>query len=112
MIKNETTGKIIVRHSKHCRSIFSKAKGLMFSPKMKDEGLIFYFGKEQLTSLHMFFVFQTIDVLFLDKVKRVVEIKRNFRPFTVYAPKNRSNYVIELPENFSAETKKGDKIEF
>lgn len=112
MIKNKKTGKIIVRQSKPCRTIFSKAKGLMFSPKIKDKGLIFYFDNEQLVSLHMLFVFQTIDVLFLDKNENVVEIKRRLKPFTIYTPKNKSAYVIELPENSSAKTKKGDKIEF
>jgi uncharacterized membrane protein (UPF0127 family) len=112
MIKNKTTGKIIVRQAKHCKTIFSKAKGLMFSPKIKDKGLIFHFDKEQTVSLHMLFVFQTIDVLFLDKNKKVVEIKRKFKPFTFYMPKNKSVYVIELPEDYSSKIKKGNIIEF
>ena len=38
----------------------------------------------------MFFVFFPIDVLFLDKNKKVVELKENFKPFSIYFPKNKA----------------------
>ena len=62
----------------------------------------------------MLFVSYSIDILFLDKNKVVVEIKENYLPFTFYAPKNKSLYIIELPKNIIRETKTeiGDKIEF
>jgi len=44
----------------------------------------------------MCFVFFPIDVAFLDSKQRVVEIKENFRPFTLYNPKRKAKYVIEL----------------
>ena len=55
--------------------------------------------KESFVSLHMFFVFFKIDVLFLDKNKKVVDLKKNFLPFTIYNPKKRAMFVIELPSN-------------
>ena len=62
----------------------------------------------------MFFVFYPIDVLFLDKNKKVVEVKENFRPFEFYTPKNKAKYVIELEKNTikSSKTKVGNKINF
>ncbi len=58
----------------------------------------------------MFFVFYKIDVLFLSKEKNVVEIKRNFKPFTFYTPKRRAAYVVELLDCRNACV--GDKISF
>ena len=60
----------------------------------------------------MFFVFFPIDVLFLDEDKKVVEIKKKFEPFTLYNPKNKAKYVIELPQGAvkNTNTKIGDKV--
>jgi len=83
----------------------------MFSKK---KTLIFIFGKEKIIPLHMLFVFFPIDVLFLDKNKKVVEIKENLRPFSFYTPKNKAKYIIELPFNTikNSGTRAGDKIGF
>ena len=114
MLKNKTKKKKIVNKIRICRSAFSKSKGLMFSKKIYDEGLVFVFKNEVKIGLHMYFVFFPIDVLFLDKEKKVVEIKENFRPFTVYHPNKKSKYIIELPDGAvkSSQTKIGDIIEF
>ena len=90
---------------KICKSIWSKARGLMFSRK---KNLMFVFDKEQRIGLHMFFVFFPIDVLFLDKNKKIIEIKKNFKPFTFYRSKEKAKYVIELTEKHSF--KLGQKI--
>jgi len=83
----------------------------MFSKK-PDKALIFDFKKEKIISLHMLFVFYPIDVIFLNKDKKVVEIKGNFRPFRFYIPKKRAMYVIEVPEGSieRSKTELGDKI--
>ena len=52
----------------------------------------------------MFFVFFPIDVIFLNKNKEVVELKQNFRPFSIYFPKNKAKYIIELPNNTIKQT--------
>ncbi len=110
-IKNTTKKTLIAKNAKVCKSIFSKTFGLMFSKK---KSLIFIFNKEKIIPLHMFFVFYQIEILFLDKNKKVVEMKKNFSPFTFYDPKNKSKYVIELPigaiKNSKTEIK--DAIEF
>jgi uncharacterized protein len=103
----------IVKEIKLCTTLLSKARGLMFTKK-KDKALVFIYNKEELISLHMFFVFYPIDVLFLNREKEVIEIKENFRPSTGYMPKNRARYVIELPEKKIQQykIKLHDKIEF
>ena len=62
----------------------------------------------------MFFVFYSIDVLFLNNEKRIIEIKENFRPFTFYtSTSDKVMYVIELPKNTIKSTKirLGDQLE-
>ena len=57
----------------------------------------------------MFFVFYPIDVLLLNKHKEIVEIKKNFKPFTLWNSKEKGKYVVELA--FPKEYKVGDKVE-
>ena len=111
-IKNTTRKSIIAKNAELCWNIFSKSFGLMFT--LKPKPLIFIFKKEKIIPLHMLFVFYPIDVLFLDKNKAVVETKENFKPFTSYTPKNKAQYILELPKNIikKTKTKIGDKIEF
>ncbi len=85
-----------VKEIKHCTTPLSKALGLMFT-RQKNKALVFNFKKNTRVSLHMFFVFYPIDVVYLDENKRVIALKENFRPFTFYAPKQKCRYVIELP---------------
>ncbi len=77
-----------------CKSLLSKAIGFMFS--FKPRNLLFIFDKETVHSLHMFFVFFPIDVVFLEKNKKIVEIKEDFMPFTFYKPINKAMYILEM----------------
>ena len=92
---------------KLCKSLWSKAKGLMFSRK---KNLIFVFDNERRRGLHMFFVFFPIDVLFLDKNKKIVEIKKNLKPFTFYKSKKKAKFIVELAEENNYKIK--EKINF
>jgi uncharacterized membrane protein (UPF0127 family) len=112
MITNVTKKFVITSKKKECKSLLSKVIGLMLAPKLKDKGLVFYFDTEQYNPIHMYFVFQKIDILYLDAGKRVVEIARNVKPFTTYNPKNKSMYFIEVPTKTVRDTVIGDRIEF
>ena len=96
-LDNITKEKIFGNEIVFCRSAFSKATGLMFR-KIKNKAMVFFFEKERRISLHMFFVFSQIDVIFLDKERKVIEIKKRFRSFRFYKSKKKISYVIELPE--------------
>lgn len=112
-VKNSTNNKIIQNNAKFCNSVFSRFKGLMFSRK-QNIALIFKFSRESKIALHQCFVFYSIDVLFLDKNRIVVDIKENFKPFTFYTSKKKAVYAIELPEGAinHSKTKIGDRIKF
>ena len=87
----------------------------MFSKEIKDYGLVFTFKKDRKWSLHMLFVFFPIDVLWLDKNNRIVDMKENFAPFSLLAkPKEKARFVVELPKGTikNSDTIIGDKISF
>jgi len=95
MIRNNTKNTIISRDYKVCKSYWSKALGLMFS--FRPRALVMFFVPEQRVSLHMFFVFFPIDVLFLDKKNRVIELRQHLLPFAVYQSSAKCSFVVELP---------------
>lgn len=67
----------------------------MFRPK---QNLVMIFPKERKISLHMFFVFYPIDVLIADDQLKIIEIKRDFQPFTTWKSAKKGKYVVELGE--------------
>ncbi|HLD86692.1 MAG TPA: DUF192 domain-containing protein [Candidatus Nanoarchaeia archaeon] len=112
-IKNTTRRTVISKHCVICRSHWRKARGLMFTLSIK-EPLLFFFEKEKRWGLHMLFVFYPIDVIFLDKDRKVVDIKEDFAPFSFYTPKKPCLYIIEGPIGMvkNSRTSLGDRIEF
>ncbi len=93
MIINKTKRKVISEQEIICDSFFSQARGLMFR---RSNNLVMVFPTERKISLHMFFVFYPIDVLVVDKDRKIVEIKHNFKPFTVWNSYQKGKFVIEL----------------
>lgn len=110
-IKNKTRKFVIIDKARKCTSLWSKGTGLMLRKK-PDYGMVFVFKREQRNAITMFMVFFPIDLLFLDKNKRVVEIKKSLQPFRDYYPKAKSQYVLEFPVGKLKRTAVGDKIEF
>lgn len=108
MIKNKTKNILLSKHHFDCKSIASKARGLMFS---KPKTLVFYFSKPEKVSLHMWFVFFKIDVLFLDESFKIVDIKKKFKPFSFYTTPKKVSYVIEFPLGKIKNSEVGDMIE-
>ena len=98
---------VVSQKEKYCHNLFSQGLGLMFS---KRRNLVMVFDKEIKISLHNFFVFFPIDVLVLDSEKKIVEIKRGFKPFTFWNSLHKGKYVVEL--GFSSDYKEGDLLEF
>jgi len=113
LIRNITKNITLSSNVMLCDGNLSKIIGLMFSKK-QNKTLVLKFNQEKMIALHMFFVFYTIDVLFLDKNKIVVDKKEKFSPFTLYNSKKKAMYAIELPEEIIKKTKTeiGDKIKF
>ncbi len=103
--------KIIVSKHTIVKNIFLQAVGLMFHQKINDYALVFSFPSERFIPITNIFVFQTIDLLWLDKNIKVVDIRKDFKPFTLNAVnKHKAKYVVELPEGTvkKKRVKKGD----
>jgi uncharacterized membrane protein (UPF0127 family) len=112
---NKTAKKTLCKSSELCITAISKAQGLMFSRRLKNHCLIFEFQKPRKAYLHMFFVFFSIDILFLDPSKTVIGLLHHVKPFTPYiASKIPVKYVLELPKGKlrSTNTREGHKIDF
>jgi uncharacterized membrane protein (UPF0127 family) len=107
--------KILMKNVKFALNTLERTKGLMFEDKKNfNYALIFDFPLESRvgTSLHMLFVFFPIDVLFLDKEKKVVD-KATLQPFIPnYTPKAPAKYVIEMPAGKASVVKLGQKVEW
>ena len=103
--------KIIAKDAKLINSMLGHATGLRFS---RQKNLIFELKQERKEIIDMFFVFYTIDLILLDKDKKVIELKRNFRPFAIYSPKKKTKYILELKKGTIKDykIKLRDKISF
>ncbi|KHO46300.1 MAG: hypothetical protein QS98_C0004G0076 [archaeon GW2011_AR3] len=114
MLENITTKRAVADEVTVCKSRWCQARGLMFTCKNEKSALIFEFGGERQVSLHMFFVFYAIDVIFMDKNKRVVDLKNNFRPFTAYSSGKKAKFVAEVAAGLAGKsrTKIGDRMSF
>ena len=78
-----------------CNNFFKHSLGLMFRFP-KNDGLLFEFNKEKFISLHMLFVFLNIDIVYLDKNKKIVKILKDVKPFTPFIRPVKCKYILEL----------------
>jgi len=105
--------KIVIKKVRFASTQWERTKGLMFEDEKNfNYALVFEFPNESRVgcSLHMLFVFFPIDVLFLNKEKKVVD-KTTLTPFILnYTPKKPAKYVIEMPKGKGKNIKLGQKI--
>ena len=95
---------------KLCDNFFSRFKGLMFVTKPIKSGIVI----APCDSIHMFFMFQSIDVVMVDSKDNVMFVKENVKPWTIILPKNDVLKTFELPlytiQHLSIEL--GDKLTY
>lgn len=114
VIRNQA-GEVILQRATWCASSWCHFKGLQFaSPLDDDEGLVFVYGSESITntSIHMFFVFFEIGVVWLDAQQTVVDAKlaKPWRP--MYAPAKPAQYFIEANPILLDRVTIGDVLQF
>lgn len=81
--------------AKVCKSVLSKAIGLIFTRPSKAKPLLFDFENDRRISLHMFFVFFPIQAIWLDKNFKILN-KQILKPFSISKP-IKAKYVLEIP---------------
>lgn len=114
-IYNVTQDRPVLERGKWCASYWCHFKGLMFRLKLPtEEGLIFVHKKMSVvnTTIHMFFCFFPIGVVWLDNDLKVVDAKlaRPWRP--AYAPRSAAQYYIEALPAILEQVQIGDQLRF
>ncbi len=115
MLRNETTGKIILEKTRHAKSFLSLFRGLMLERKSRfDYALVFHLPAETRlgASVHMLLVFFPVGIVFLNAEKIVVD-KARLEPWALnYTPKKPAKYFIEMPEGKAEGISIGDRLEW
>lgn len=81
--------------------------GLMFRRFLKEDyGMLFVFEKEDYQSFWMKNCFFPLDIIFIDKNGKIVDIKENFQPCQEdpcpsYKSREKAKYVLEVNAGFS-----------
>jgi uncharacterized membrane protein (UPF0127 family) len=98
MLINTKTKKVLAKEVVHLRSFHKIGFGLMFKSRKscENKAFIFHLNPKIKYSITMWFVFFKLDVIMLDKDKKVVEIKKNLNSFAIYHPKHKFKYMIEM----------------
>jgi uncharacterized protein len=115
VLRNADNGKVVLARARWCASFLCHLRGLMFVMHLpKDEGLLFVTKSESKTNtaIHMFFMFFSIGVLWLDKSGRVVDKKlaKPWRP--MYAPRGPAMYYLEANPDVLERVEIGDRLRF
>ncbi|MBD8069120.1 DUF192 domain-containing protein [Bacillus sp. PS06] len=80
---------------KEYHTFFKRFKGLMFRVEpIENEGIWI----KPCNSIHMFFMFFSIDVVFLNEEMRIIALKENVKPWTLIFPIKHATSVIEFPQ--------------
>jgi hypothetical protein len=103
---NKSTGKLVLSEAEVADSFWKRFRGLMLRRKFPRGGaLLFKFKKPGRYSIHMFFMWFPIDLVYLDSSFRVVETRERLKPWRVYRPKNKAQCLLELPEGTTSRLK-------
>ncbi len=95
---DQDTENVIARNVEVADSFWTRFRGLMFRRKFREgDAMLFEFSETKKFSIHTFFVFFSIDLIYLDDDFTVLEIEKNLPPFRFYTPDKEAKYLIELP---------------
>ena len=111
LLRNKKNGTVLARRLAKAESFWSRFAGLMCRKKFPQEydALLF----EQCNSIHCFFMFMAIDVIFADRKGEVVKSISCLKPWHLAWGGFQSCSVIELPAGTleKTDTRPGDQLE-
>jgi uncharacterized membrane protein (UPF0127 family) len=101
--------------AKYCDSFLCRLRGLMFRSRLAaDEGLLLVEAHDSRvdTSIHMFFVFMDLGVVWINSSHLVVDtvLAKAWRP--MYIPRQAARYTLEIHPGRLGEFNIGDQVEF
>lgn len=115
IVRNAASGEVILERARWCSSYWCHLKGLQCVRHLpENEGLLFvtrYEGRTH-TAIHMFFMFFSIAVVWLDKAGVVVDkqMAKPWRP--AYTPRSPAQYYIEANPSLLERVEIGDQLRF
>ncbi len=79
----------------------------------EDDAILFKFPEERKFQIHTFFVFFSIDLVYLDENFEIIELEDNISPFSYYNPEKKAKNLLEFRAGKIEEQnlEKGDKLE-
>ncbi len=100
VVWNETRDERVLERARCCASFLCRLRGLTFRRRLDDDEGLLLIGRQENradAAIHMFFVFFSIAVVWLDESGRVVDARlaRPFRP--LYVPRAPARDVLEGP---------------
>ena len=115
VLKQSPDNKVILKRVKLCDNFWSRFRGLQLVTHLPDdEGLLFVTGSENRanTTIHMFFMFFSIGVVWLDASGKVVDkcFAKPWRP--AYAPRSPAQYFVEAHPTILDKVQIGDMLQF
>ena len=100
-IENGTRGTVLADEAWAARSYWSRLVGLLFRSSLEPgEALVI----DPCTSVHTAFMRFTIDVVYVDRERRVVKLAPELKPYRMSAILRGGRSVIELPSGTIRET--------
>ncbi|MCB0140471.1 MAG: DUF192 domain-containing protein [Caldilineaceae bacterium] len=100
----------LIDQGRIANSFWTRLRGLTFVRHLEaGEGLVI----TRTNSIHTHFMFMPIDVLYVDKQDKIVDITPSMKPWRMALPRRKAHYVIELPSGAIAETDSciGDQLQ-
>ncbi len=115
VLKKSPDNKVILKRVKLCDNFWTRFRGLQLVTHLPDdEGLLFVTGSENRanTTIHMFFMFFSIGVVWLDATGKVVDkcLAKPWRP--AYAPRSPAQYFVEANPTILDKVQIGDMLRF
>ncbi len=114
----KSDGTVVASEVELADTYLKKTVGVMFRRHLPQGfAMIFDMGLEMRAgiAIHMLFVFVSIDIVYLDRDRRIVDIKRRVLPWIGLAwPKKPARYAIELPAGAAGEhgLKEGEVLQW
>ncbi len=108
-VENATRGTALATRARIADTFWARLKGLIGKRDLaRGEGLVIVPCK----GVHMWFMRFPIDVVYVDKEGKVIDVDENLPPWAVGRPRPSSHFVVELPAGTVAETstRPGDRI--
>jgi uncharacterized membrane protein (UPF0127 family) len=109
-IFHRATGRCIAEEVALANTSFTRLRGLMFRRRIAEAEALWL---RPCNSVHTFWMFFAIDVIFLDRQLRIVKLVENMRPFRLTFPHLAARSVVEMSAHTisRASLKVGDQLE-